>query len=178
MSVLLRAALAGLALLALAGSADAKPRRPAPHHHHERACNPPSEPRDLMIRTVVGEAAGQPYAGQVAVAAVIRNRVLAGRYGPTVRAVVLAKAQFEPWGRRCAALIRLGPHAPGWSAAAQAVDEALAGADPTRGATHFANVATVRARRNRAGLRWIARLERPIQIGAHTFGTPEPSSAR
>jgi|SRR5215218_1007491 len=157
MSLLARAALVA-ALLFLGAPAKAG------------SCNPSSDPHDLMVRTVMGEAAGQPYEGKVAVAAVIRTRVLSGRWGHTVRDVVLARKQFEPWGRRCRELMRLSPESPGWAEASRAVDAALAADDPTAGATHFAAVHTVRKRRNRRGLSWIAQLTSVCRIGSHTFG--------
>jgi hypothetical protein len=54
--------------------------------------------RDLAIRTIWGEAAQEPEEGQAAVAAVIRNRMQAGRYGGSdVRSVVRHPNAFEPW---------------------------------------------------------------------------------
>ena len=58
------------------------------------------EERDLIARTIVGEAAGQPFAGQQAVANVILNRVRSGKYGGSVADVLFAPQQFEPWGTR------------------------------------------------------------------------------
>ena len=58
--------------------------------------------RDLVIRTIVGEAANQGERGMQAVAAVIGNRMAqSGRGGDQV---VLAPNQFEPWGMRRRAL--------------------------------------------------------------------------
>lgn len=124
----------------------------------------------MAIRTVLGEASNQPFEGKLAVAAVIRNRVKTGRWGNNTRQVVLARSQFEPWSRRRRYLARLGPGSPGWDEAARAVDAASAGADPTGGATHFANASTVRARGNRSALGWMSRLRNRLQIGSHTFG--------
>jgi N-acetylmuramoyl-L-alanine amidase len=51
----------------------------------------------VLALTIYGEARGEPLEGQVAVGAVIRNRLCTGRWGPTYRAVCLAKAQFSCW---------------------------------------------------------------------------------
>ena len=61
--------------------------------------DPPSgADRDNMIRTIYGEAGNEPTKGQLAVAAVIRNRAVDGGYGGnTPTAVVHAPNQFEPW---------------------------------------------------------------------------------
>jgi 2-succinyl-5-enolpyruvyl-6-hydroxy-3-cyclohexene-1-carboxylate synthase len=138
--------------------------------------------RDLTIRTVIGEARNQSYEGMVAVAAVINNRVKAGIFGRDTRQVVLRYKQFEPWLKRCHYLMSLGPETYGhfgknppsktfgWFLASHAVDEAQRGVDPTNGATHFANVAVVRKRKNFSALRWLARLTGVIDIENHTFG--------
>jgi spore germination cell wall hydrolase CwlJ-like protein len=167
-----------LAVALLTQPAEARRRRAPP-------CVPPSDARELLIRTVWGEAHNQPQVGRIAVAAVILNRLKTGRYGGSVRAVVLAPKQFEPWMRRRCQLVRLTPRSPGWGEAARAVDAALAGEDPTAagigpalsandprepGASHFANEATVRQRRNARALAWLARLKGVQRIGAHTFG--------
>lgn len=104
--------------------------------------DPPSgNDRDLMIRTIYGEAAGEPPAGQLAVANVIRNRAVAGNYGgDTVPGVVLAKNQFEPWNRADARarMQALSPSDPRYQQIGSLVDQTYTGAsDPTNGATHF-----------------------------------------
>src|SRR5262245_30553503 len=93
----------------------------------------------LMVRTVLGEAAGEDDEGQAAVAAVIRNRLNSGRYGKSVEDVVLAKNQFEPWNTDSGRARMLGvPTAsPTYQRAAAAVDRVMGGYDPTKGATHF-----------------------------------------
>jgi hypothetical protein len=44
-------------------------------------------------------------------------------------------------------------------------------ADPTNGATHFANRDIVEARKNTRALRWIDTMANPTKIGRHTFGS-------
>ena len=53
--------------------------------------------RDVLAATIWGEARGEPTAGRLAVASVIRNRLLAQRWGTTYRAVCLAPKQFSCW---------------------------------------------------------------------------------
>src|SRR5688572_439116 len=95
--------------------------------------------RDLVVRTVLGEAANEPDDGMTAVAAVIRNRVLSGRFGKSVPEVVMKPKQFEPWntpeGRE--RMYGYAPDSEPYRRASAAVDLAFSGADPTGGATHF-----------------------------------------
>lgn len=54
-----------------------------------------------LVATLAGEAAGEPLAGQVAVACVIRNRAtLGGWWGRTIAAVCLCRNQFSCWWER------------------------------------------------------------------------------
>lgn len=96
-----------------------------------------ADDRDALIRTVAGEAANQPDDGQVAVASVALNR--ARNRGKTPTEIVLERNQFEPWGNAETAtrLMSLTPDNPQYKRAAAAVDRALAGEDPTGGASHF-----------------------------------------
>jgi hypothetical protein len=90
--------------------------------------------RDAFIRTVATEDNSPE--GRAAVAAVIRNRTMTGRWGDTPGKVVQAKGQFEPWmnGRAQA----VDPNSQDYKAAAAIVDQTMGGApDPTNGATHF-----------------------------------------
>ena len=125
--------------------------------------------RDAAIRTIVAEAGNQSPEGQNAVASVIRNRVLSGKYGgDTAGAVVRSPNQFEPWNTPAgrARMAAINPNGPQYAAAATALDNAYAGNDPTNGAVNFLNPALQR------------QLGRPIPawaqgqgqaIGDHTF---------
>ena len=119
------------------------------------------EDRDLITRTVMGEASGEPYSGKVAVAAVIRNRLLDGGYGG------------DTWSTRRRELLSYSPDDPRYQEAAEAVDEAFAGNDPTGGATHFANVGTVADRGNQTALGWLRSMSNVSKIGRHTFGNAD-----
>lgn len=52
-----------------------------------------------MARTIFGEARGEPFEGQVAVAHVILNRWRSGRWfaGKTIEGTCLKKSQFSCW---------------------------------------------------------------------------------
>jgi hypothetical protein len=132
--------------------------------------------RDLAIRTIIGEASNQPFKGKVGVAAVILNRAKDGGYGgDSVRDVVLAPKQFEPWSTRRSELLGYSKDSPAYQSAAEALDAAESGQDPTGGATHFANVGTVRQRGDSAGRSggWLSRMVNSgntVTIGGHTFG--------
>jgi spore germination cell wall hydrolase CwlJ-like protein len=52
---------------------------------------------DTAARTLAQEARGEPEAGQLAVAWVIRNRVMDGRWGNNLASVCLWRAQFSGW---------------------------------------------------------------------------------
>ncbi|MEJ0096179.1 MAG: cell wall hydrolase [Methylocella sp.] len=134
--------------------------------------------RDLMIRTVLAEAGNQPAQGQAAVAHVINNRVTSGKYGgSTPHEVILAKSQFEPVSDHTSSFYTAQPGDPAYQQAAQIVDGVNSGAikDPTGGATHFLNAATVRGRGtygNANGLPDWAQGTPIATIGAHSFYAP------
>lgn len=54
--------------------------------------------RYLLANLIYCEAGGEPYVGQVAVGAVVINRVLCPRYPDTVVGVIYQKSQFSPAG--------------------------------------------------------------------------------
>lgn len=94
--------------------------------------------RDLVARTIVGEAANQGPIGMKAVAAVIGNRMASS--GRDAAGVVLARHQFEPWGNATARarMEALTPDNRRYQEAMAAIDALAGGApDPTAGATHF-----------------------------------------
>jgi hypothetical protein len=131
--------------------------------------------RDLAIRTVLGEAANEPEEGQAGVAAVIRNRVQAGRYGGAdVPSVVLKPYAFEPWGNpeARAGMMAHRPEDPKYQQAGQIVDRVFGeGYDPTGGATHFYSP-TAQAALGRQPPKW-AQGQEPQNIGRHAFYAPE-----
>lgn len=126
----------------------------------------PSE-RDLMIRTLIGEARGQPLTGQEAVVHVMLNRLKQGNYGKNMQQIIFAPWQFEPWMTRKNELLSYPQNSPHYRSAEEVVNRVLSGApDPTNGATHFLNPEVVLQRSGRLPA-W-ARGE-GTRIGSHVF---------
>jgi hypothetical protein len=100
--------------------------------------------RDLITKTVLGEAGDQPEEGQAAVAHVIRNRLntQTGEFGDntSIPAVVLGRNAFEAWsGDNRARTARASSKSGAYKGAASIVDDVFSGKtpDPTNGATYF-----------------------------------------
>ncbi|MGE5589306.1 MAG: cell wall hydrolase [Bacillota bacterium] len=111
---------------------------------------------DLLARVVNGEAAGEPYEGQVAVAAVIINRTYAKGFPSTIAGVVYQPYAFES--------VDVGSiwWLPMSDTARQAAVDALNGWDPTNGALYFFEPSkTTNA--------WMWSLPQAITIGNHIF---------
>jgi len=126
--------------------------------------------RDIMARTIVGEAANQPFEGQQAVANVILNRLNSGRFGGSISDVIFAPNQFEPWQTRRGELEAIATNSPEYLRAVQAIDAAGA-SDPTNGATHFLEPTIVRQRRGGTLPAWAQGPS--TQIGNHLFFKPD-----
>ena len=91
---------------------------------------------DLLAALIYCEAGNQPYEGQVAVGAVVMNRVNSGSFPGSISEVINQSGQFTPsyTGVLAAAL------ANGSGAAyTGAASEAMAGSDPTGGCLYFNN---------------------------------------
>ncbi len=82
--------------------------------------------RKLMANIIYCEAGAEPYAGQVAVGAVVINRVLSSVYPNTVVGVVYQKKQFSPVASGRLALALANDSAT--ASCYQAADEAMSGA--------------------------------------------------
>jgi N-acetylmuramoyl-L-alanine amidase len=110
---------------------------------------------DLMANAVHGEARGEPYEGQVAVAAVILNRVESSSFPNTVAGVI-----FEPRAFTAVAdgQIWLTPN----EKAKEAVLDAINGWDPTGNAIYYFNPDT-------ATSSWIWGRPQIKRIGKHIF---------
>ncbi len=87
---------------------------------------------EWLAQMIHAEARGEPYLGQVAVGAVIINRMLSPQFPDTLREVLFQPNAFQP--------IRNGSFylTPNESARRAAL-EALSGIDPTAGALYFFN---------------------------------------
>lgn len=109
----------------------------------------------LMANAVYGEARGEPYIGQVAVAAVILNRIESPSFPDTVSGVI-----FEPGAFTAVAdgQIYLTPN----ETAKKAVLDAINGWDPTGNALYYFNPET-------ATSSWIWSRPQIKQIGKHIF---------
>jgi len=103
--------------------------------------------RDILARTLWGEARGENLAGQIAVAWTIRNRVNDGKakswWGEGYAGVCQKPYQFSCWNKNdpnYAYLSGAKPIPPAqYAQALKAADQVMAGTvtDPTGGATHY-----------------------------------------
>lgn len=85
-----------------------------------------------LARIISSEAKGEPFEGQVAVGAVVLNRVASPRFPNTVRGVTFQRGQFEPVMNRT---IYREPA----ESAVRAAHAAASGWDPSGGALYFFN---------------------------------------
>ncbi len=110
---------------------------------------------NLMANAVYGEARGEPYVGQVAVAAVILNRIKHPVFPNTASGVI-----FEPRAFTAVAdgQIWMEPN----DSAKKAVQDAINGWDPSGGAIYYFNPDT-------ATSSWIWTRPQRKQIGKHIF---------
>lgn len=85
----------------------------------------PLTAQEYVALTTFGEARGEPLAGKLAVASVIRNRLHSGRWGPTYEAVCLAPKQFSCWNANDQNLPKLRQLADALSGGGTPTDRAL-----------------------------------------------------
>ena len=111
----------------------------------------------LMARAINGEARGEPYEGQVAVGAVILNRVKNSSFPNTIAGVI-----YEPGAFTAVSDGQINVPIAENSTVYKAAQDALNGWDPTGGAIYYFNP-------NTATNKWI--WSRPFikQIGKHRF---------
>ena len=110
---------------------------------------------NLLARLVYGEARGEPYAGQVAVAAVVLNRVKSSSFPNTIAGVIYQSGAFDVVSD---GQINLTPN----STAKKAAQDALNGWDPSYGAIYYFNPST-------ATNKWIWSRPMTVTIGKHRF---------
>ncbi|KLU59444.1 spore cortex-lytic enzyme precursor [Peptococcaceae bacterium CEB3] len=110
---------------------------------------------ELLARVIYAEARGEDFEGQVAVGAVVLNRLKDPHFPKTIRGVIFQPGAFTSVADH---QILLKPDAMAYKAA----EAALAGEDPTHGALYYYNPRL-------ATDRWIK--TRPVitQIGNHVF---------
>lgn len=109
----------------------------------------------LLAKCVYAEARGEPYTGQVAVAAVILNRVASPNFPNSISGVI-----YQPWAFTAVndGQIALEPDQTAYNAA----QDALNGWDPTYGCLYYYNPTT-------ATSKWIFSRQTVVQIGEHIF---------
>ncbi|PTX53658.1 N-acetylmuramoyl-L-alanine amidase [Melghirimyces profundicolus] len=134
-------------------------KKHTPHHKvNSEAKNRVSlsrEDRMWMARAVHGEARGEPYKGQVAVAAVILNRMESDNFPDTAKGVILESGAFTAVSD---GQIWLQPD----EQAHKAVQDAIKGWDPSGGALYYFNP-------NTATSDWIWSRPQIDKIGKHIF---------
>lgn len=110
---------------------------------------------NLLSKVVYSEARGEPYTGQVAVAAIVLNRVSNSSFPNTVAGVVYQSGAFDAVSD---GQINLTPD----STARKAAQDAINGWDPTYGCIYYFNPST-------ATSKWIWSRPQVITIGKHIF---------
>lgn len=109
----------------------------------------------LLAKVVYAEARGESYTGQVAVAAVVLNRVKSSSFPNTIAGVV-----YQPWAFTAVhdGQINLEPNQTAYNAARDAMN----GWDPTYGCLYYYNPRT-------ASSKWIFNRQQVVTIGSHVF---------
>ena len=110
---------------------------------------------NLLSRLIYGEARGEPYTGQVAVGAVVLNRVKNSSFPNTIASVIYQSGAFDVVSD---GQINLTPN----DTAKKAAQDALNGWDPTNGAIYYFNPST-------ATNKWIWSRPMTVTIGKHRF---------
>ena len=110
---------------------------------------------DLLARLISAEARGEPYEGQVAVGAVVLNRVKHSSFPNSVSGVIYQSGAFS-------CLDDGQFNEPVAESAYRAAQDALNGSDPSYGAIYYFNPST-------ATSKWIWSRPLIVQIGKHRF---------
>lgn len=110
---------------------------------------------NLLARVIYGEARGEPYTGQVAVGAVIMNRVKHNSFPNTLASVIYQSGAFDAVAD---GQVNLSPD----STAKKAAQDAINGWDPSYGAIYYFNPST-------ATNKWVWSRPLTVVIGKHRF---------
>ena len=110
---------------------------------------------NLLSRVIYGEARGEPYTGQVAVGAVVMNRIKSSSFPNTLSGVVYQSGAFDAVKD---GQVNLTPD----STARKAAQDAMNGWDPSYGAIYYFNPST-------ATNKWIWSRPMTVTIGKHRF---------
>lgn len=111
----------------------------------------------LMARAINGEARGEPYEGQVAVGAVILNRVKDSRFPNSIAGVIYQSGAFT-----AVADGQINAPISEGSTVYKAAQDAMNGWDPTSGCVYYFNP-------NTATNKWIWSRPLVTTIGKHRF---------
>ena len=111
----------------------------------------------LLARAINGEARGEPYEGQVAVGAVIMNRVKSSKFPNTIAGVIYQSGAFTAVSDG-----QINVPISQGSTVLKAAQDALNGWDPTGGAIYYFNP-------NTATSKWIWSRQIIKTIGKHHF---------
>lgn len=109
----------------------------------------------LLARVVYGEARGEPYKGQVAVASVILNRVKSSEFPNSISGVCYQSGAFDAVAD---GQVNLTPD----ESAIKAAKDAMNGWDPTNGCLYYYNPTT-------STNKWMLSLPVTLNIGRHSF---------
>jgi N-acetylmuramoyl-L-alanine amidase len=112
----------------------------------------------LLARAINGEARGEPYEGQVAVGAVILNRVKSPNFPNTIAGVI-----YQPGAFTAVSDGQINVPIDSKSTVVKAAQDAMNGWDPTHGCLYYWNPAT-------ATSKWIWSRQVVVKIGKHNFG--------
>lgn len=112
----------------------------------------------LLARVINGEARGEPYEGQVAVGAIVLNRVKNSKFPKTIAGVI-----YQPGAFTAVSDGQINVPIDSKSKVLKAARDALAGWDPTDGCLYYWNPAT-------ATSKWIWSRKVKLKIGKHWFG--------
>lgn len=110
---------------------------------------------NLLARLIYGEARGESYTGQVAVGAVVMNRVKSSLFPNTIAGVIYQSGAFDAVSD---GQINMSPD----STAIKAAQDAINGWDPSYGAIYYFNPST-------ATNKWIWSRPLTVTIGKHRF---------
>ena len=110
---------------------------------------------NLLSKLVYAEARGEPYKGQVAVAATVMNRVSSSKFPNTIAGVIYQSGAYT-----CVSDGQINLEAD--STAKKAAQDAINGWDPTSGCIYYFNP-------NTATSSWIWSRPQVITIGKHIF---------
>ena len=110
---------------------------------------------NLLARLIYGEARGESYVGQVAVGAVVMNRIKSASFPNTMSGVIYQSYAFTAVND---GQINLTPN----ETARKAALDAINGWDPTYGAIYYYNPAV-------ATSQWIFTRQTTVTIGNHVF---------